>query len=544
MYILFLPGNKQKFFTTFPYSFFVTDFSNYDRNVFLVKLDRMIDRGALLSRYSRASELDIRDVYRKEFSGNEKKGEDFYRRVFVEYGDESIAELVTAQVAVQNVSNIASKIMEELRVGLSFLEKSSRYVRYDRKSSGRYPFMEAETVGITGQNAADYEQYCNDLFDFYSRNYEVAQNFFKRKYPLDSILFSDEHSAMKISDAGEMERKTMEKSYNSAVRARALDDLRFLLPGSTLTNIGISGNGRSFIHLIQKLQSTGLPEAVKLASELYSELSTELPELLKSAVSDHGKELMRYMSGLANFSAQPDLEATAQPKTVTLLESDDRRKALIRVVSIYEFSCGYGDLQTLMLSNGEMQDHMLGEKIRRLADMRENRRHKLHRAFETVWYLFQINTNYGAFRDLQRHRFISIVRKPLTALYGYDTPDLFQDSAEFHELMQKGKELWKAIVKKDGPMVAQYSVPYAYRYPVSAYLNLRELAFFCELRSTPQAHYDLRRIASDMYDAVKAVHPELSSMLKFVDTSDYALGRLKSEHMKERKLRDIKENVE
>ena len=84
----------------------------------------------------------------------------------------------------------------------------------------------------------------------------------------------------------------------------------------------------------------------------------------------------------------------------------------------------------------------------------------------------------------------------------------------------------------------------AYRYPVSAYLNLRELTFFCELRATPQAHYDLRRIASDMYGAVKSVHPELSSMLKFVDTSDYALGRLKSEHMKERKLRDIKENVE
>ncbi|MEM0156813.1 MAG: FAD-dependent thymidylate synthase, partial [Thermoplasmataceae archaeon] len=283
----------------------MTEFSNFDRNVFLVKLDRMIDRGALLSRYSRASELDIREVYRNEFAGNEKKGEDFYRRVFVEYGDESIAELVTAQVAVQNVSNITSKIMEELRVGLSFLEKSSRYVRYDRKSSGKYPFMDARNAGVTGEAATDYEQYCNDLFDFYSRNYETAQTFFKKKYPMGDILFSEGSSTVKISEAGETDRKTMEKSYNSAVRARALDDLRFLLPGSTLTNIGISGNGRSFIHLIQKLQSTRLPEAVKLASELYTELSNELPELLKSAFSDHGMKLINYMSELADFSSQP-----------------------------------------------------------------------------------------------------------------------------------------------------------------------------------------------------------------------------------------------
>ena len=108
-------------------------FSNRDRNVFLITAERGIDRGALISRYSRTASLDIREVYDKEFAANSERGSEFYRRVFSDYGDESVAELVFAQVGVQGVSNVVSKMMEDLRIGLSFIEKSSRYVRYDKK---------------------------------------------------------------------------------------------------------------------------------------------------------------------------------------------------------------------------------------------------------------------------------------------------------------------------------------------------------------------------------------------------------------------------
>ena len=120
------------------------EFSNTDDDVFLVRTRRMIDRGALLSRYSRTATLDIRELYRKEFENDERRGTEFYKKVFIEYGDESVSELVTAQMAIQNVSNVVSKRIEEVRVGLSFLEKSSRYVRYDRKVDGK---SLAELVG-------------------------------------------------------------------------------------------------------------------------------------------------------------------------------------------------------------------------------------------------------------------------------------------------------------------------------------------------------------------------------------------------------------
>jgi len=128
-------------------------FSNEDRDVFIIKTDRMIDRGALMSRYSRASDPDIRSVFHREFEGNQKRSADFYRRIFLEYGDESIAELVTAQVGIQNVSNVISKVIEEIRIGLSYLEKSTRYVAYDRKVDGHYLFMQAEKIGLSGEAA-------------------------------------------------------------------------------------------------------------------------------------------------------------------------------------------------------------------------------------------------------------------------------------------------------------------------------------------------------------------------------------------------------
>ncbi len=518
-------------------------FSNYDKDVFLVKLDRMIDRGALLSRYSRAATLDIREVYEKEFQGNEEKGRDFYKRVFLEYGDESIAELVTAQMALQNISNIMTKTIEELRVGLSYLEKSSRYVRYDRRHEGRYLYLKPEKLGIEGGDREFYDETCVQLFDYYASNYEKAQEFFRKKYPIDTIMFSDPDSkAVYLDDLDEKERSSAEKSYNSSIRARALDDLRFLLPAATLTNLGISGNGRSFINLVQKLISSESPEAQYLARSVYDELVQELPELINSAVSDHGKKLVDYKRDLDRFVLTEQVQTSNPGKFIELLEADENSKALKTSLSLLAFSNGQNDVKTSFEAVAAKSKEELESIILNLASMRKNRRHKLHRAFESVPYLFQITTNYGAFRDLQRHRFMSINRQPLSNRYGYDIPEYFAETAEkenYINLMQKSSQAYKAIANRYGPHIAQYVIPYAFRYPVAAHMNLREAAFFCELRSTPQAHPDLRRIAIGMYRAIEEVNPSLAPLIKFVDTGEYALGRLRSEQRKERKLSDL-----
>ncbi len=518
-------------------------FSNDDKDVFLVKIDSMIDRGALLSRYSRAASLDIRDVYRKEFEGNAARGKDFYKRVFLEYGDESISELVTAQMAVQNISNILTKDIEDLRVGLSYLEKSSRYVRYDKKVGGRYLYLDPAKAGIPESCMDDYTVLCDSLFDFYANNYENALKFFREKYPIETIVFNETgHGPQYLIDLDEEERAAAEKSYTSSVRARALDDLRFLLPASTLTNLGVSGNGRAFINLIQKLKTAGTPEANRIADSMYVELEQELPELINSAVSKHGIELIQYRKDVSSMAISlPELEARKLPE-VELIQHDDDRKALINSLSIFAFSSGDSDMVSLRSSLSSMPEKELASLVTRMAALRKNRRHKLHRAFESVPYLFQITTNYGAFRDLQRHRFISINRQPLSDRYGFDMPPLFEESDlmdEYINLMSQASEVYRKILSHSSKQIAQYAIPYAYRYPISAAMDLREAAFFCELRSTPQAHPDLRRIAIGIYREIGKANPSLAPLLKFVDHGEYALGRLKSEQSKEKRLRNL-----
>ena len=518
------------------------DFSNSDGDVFLVKLERMIDRGALLSRYSRTSNLDIRDVYLKEFENDSKRGEDFYRRVFLEYGDESVAELVTAQVAIQNVSNILTKIIEEQRIGLSYLEKSSRYVSYSKKSGGAYLFCAPDSIGIPADLAGDYNELCNGLFEFYEQCLSPAQEFFKRKWPKESLLFPDrEGNEVLYGALNGQDAESAEKSYRSAIRARALDDLRALLPASTKTNVGISGNGRAFIYLIQRLKSLNLPEARRVADSLYRELSIELPELMNAAINRYGERQISYMS--EELEMVNPVEKHQSLPVCSFIDWDREPSSAFRVAAILQFQRTGEDLSTIMR---EMQNRGYDEVrdlLVKYSSKRSGRRDKVSRAYESCNYFLQVAVNFGAFRDVQRHRFLSISRPPLTPYNGYTVPEFFKSDPatleRFNGLMEEAAKLYGRIRHATGHNVAQYVIPFAYVHPVSINANVRELIHFCELRSTPQSHYDLRNLSRIIYEGIKERTPAVAAGFRFVDTAEYALGRLRAEQRKEIKLRDM-----
>ncbi|KAA8922149.1 FAD-dependent thymidylate synthase [Thermoplasma sp.] len=504
-------------------------FSNEDRDVFIIKAERMIDRGALMSRYSRASDPDIRSVFHREFEGNQGRSEDFYRRIFLEYGDESIAELVTAQVGIQNVSNVVSKVIEEIRIGLSYLEKSTRYVAYDRKVDGRYLFMQPEKIGISGDVAVEYTEMCNRLFDLYSAALPRIEDQISRTWPIESFEFNVDGTPRPYGELDENGRKLAQRSYRSSVRSRALDDARFILPASTLTNIGISGNARSFIHLIQKLMEYGVPESDRIAGELYRELSGEFPQIIEDAVSPHGQALMDYRRKLSAMFPYTD---GGKFEKVKLIRYSNEKEEIQKVLAfmMYPFA---EDASGIISRIKAMDPAEMAEILEKVRDLRKNRRMKVGRPFEAVNYVFEVTTNYGAFRDLQRHRFLSIVRKPLTVNHGYDVPPIIAKipelSDEYSEAMKEAERVYHLIRDRYGLWLAQYAVPFAYRYPVIFSTNLAEAAYFIELRSTPQAHFDLRDIAVRMYNEIKSVHPILAGIIKFVDIGDYPLGRLSAE---------------
>ncbi len=174
----------------------LSHFTNSDKSIFAIITPKQVDRGALMSRYSR-SDKSMRRIFLDEFANNPNRGDEFYKRVLLEYGDDSVAELGEAQVAIESVSNIAAKNIEDQRIGLSYLEKSSRYVSFDRKNNGQYKYLKERK--IMNSNYADmYLEACNYAFDIYSKNLEAMQKFIIEREPIDNFQFYDSISRQDI----------------------------------------------------------------------------------------------------------------------------------------------------------------------------------------------------------------------------------------------------------------------------------------------------------------------------------------------------------
>ncbi|MGC8644727.1 MAG: FAD-dependent thymidylate synthase [Thermoplasmata archaeon] len=514
------------------------EFSNRDKDVFLINCARMIDRGALMSRYSRTRELDIRSLWDKEFKGNESRGEAFYERVFLEYGDESVAELVTAQLGVQNVSNVASKIMEEGRIGLSYLEKSSRYVPYREKKGGKYLYLDSELAGIPQKFRSEYEQLSNSLFDLYVEAFDKVTAFLRENFPIEKTVFRLPDGTELPYGSADAPEESMRKAYESAVRSRALDEARFILPSSTLTNLGISGNARGFARMLERLRTSGLRETDSLYGKIIEELRAVFPKLIDSVESPHGVENIRYQALVKRLVPIRVGDGFDVSDQVELVSYEDESSAINRMLAAYLFERTDGEFLGLLKSLLKVPSEDKRKAIEEIASLRRNRRHKLDRSFEHTSYTFQVATNFGAFRDLQRHRIMTLQRKAISTKYGFEIPPIIRKIDDlltgYKRIMDQADALYRALERNAG-MCSQYVVPFAFRYPVIVTLNLRELVYLTELRSTPQAHFDLRSISRKMVEKVTAVHPTLSPLFKFVNMREEELGRLSAELRKELK---------
>ncbi|MGC8562058.1 MAG: FAD-dependent thymidylate synthase [Thermoplasmata archaeon] len=517
-------------------------FSNRDKDVFLITCEKMIDRGALMSRYSRTRELDIRELWDKEFAQVPDRAEKFYERIFLEYGDESVAELATAQVGIQNVSNVLSKIIEESRIGLSYLEKSSRYVSYREKKNGRYLFISPERAGIPDKFQEKYEEFNNHIFELYRDIFVEVSDYIHEKNPFESTTFYLPNGKQVKLGEQDGEEEILKKAYESSVRSRALDETRFILPASTLTNIGISGNARAFSHLLERLKSSGLKEAAELYSELMNELKLVFPKLIENVENAHGLENVEYIRKLKNYNpVELELTAKTSKQSVKLLSFENDDVVLDKILTSYHFERTTADYEMIYSYISGLSKQRKVELLNEIISLRKNRRNKLDRSFEHVYYTFQIDTNFGAFRDLQRHRSLTIQRKKLSTIHGYDIPPIISAidglAKRYVEAINEASELYNQVSSVD-PLSAQYFVLFAHIQPVLITLNLRELVYLTELRSTPQAHFDLRGISREMVRMVRQVNPSLGQAFRFLNEKEEELGRLSAELKKEIKLKN------
>ena len=506
-------------------------FTNMDRPVFALRNLPEVVKGALFSRYSR-TEKSLRRVLLDEFINEPDSGfaalatgatstddmvavrraEEFYERVLVGYGDDSVAELAGAHVAVERTSTLAAKALEDSRIGISPLEKSTRYVRFDRPGKdGRFLYHRGPGLGHSA-----YEPAADRLFETYSALVEPLTQAIRNKFPIE---------------AGETDR-----AWKAATRAKALDMLRGLLPAGTLTNLGLFGNGRAFEYLITKLAAHELPECRAMAEDLHRELTLVIPAFVKRALDErYGLPAAERQARVRDATARlaPQTGAHESAAAVRLLEHDPDAER--KVVAAAVFPHSDARWEDLHADPGQVLEALLAD--------RSNRRQRPARALEHAQYAFEIVANFAAYRDLHRHRMLSQDRQHLGTALGYDLPpglaELGMDG-RFSAAIDSAATAHERMRADLGPALAQYVVPLAFRVRWYFRANLREIYHLCELRTTPQGHPDYRWVAQEMFKRVREVHPRLAEYAKFVDLGPGdELERRRSERRLDEKLSAI-----
>ncbi len=538
-------------------------FTNLDKNVFGLKLPQEV-AGALFSRYSRSTK-SLRRTFLDEFLGDPelalkdllgvqatvsdesaalKKARAFFDRVLVGYGDDSVAQLGGAHIACENISNVAAKILEDARIGIAPLEKSTRYVRFDQKDAkGDYLFYREPKIMVS-RHRGDYLRVMNLLFATYSRQMEPMLDCIGRSLPIEQLEVRDPATGKSLSydEAKRDERlkRWAETAYRATVRAHACDVLRSYLPAATLTNVGIFGAGQAFEYLVSKMLSHELREAKELAAAMHADLNQLIPSFVKRA------QFNEYLAGtgeaaklLAGQKAFGLKAVFTEP--VSVVDYDDHAEE--KVIAAILYSHSRQPLAQLREIVGSISAEERRKILAEYFGKRRHRRDKLSRAFENVYYTFDILGNLGLYRDLHRHRILTQERQDFTTVHGYDTPPEIEESGfkqEFDECMAQAATLYENI-HHEMPCEAQYVVPFAYKIRWYMKMNLREALHMIELRTMPQGHPDYRFICQEMWRRIQEVHPALAECGKFIDWKKYRLGRLQSEMRTEFKKSTLKE---
>ncbi len=507
-------------------------FTNLDGPVFaLVNLPEVV-KGALFARYSRSSK-SLRRLFLDEFVGDldisgDKtidatvglhRAEELYERVFFEYGDDSVAQLGGVHLACEQASNLLTKVLEWGRL-MSYLEQSTRYIAYDSRLGGRYRYFRDPEV-LAGPLGTRYVGDLDRIFDSYSRALESVTDHVRATVPHDP------------ADSAFV--------YRTATKAKALDAVRGMLPAAATSNVGIYGTGQAFEALLLRMRSHPLPEAREYAELMLHELRKVIPSFLRRVdLADRGGAWSDYLATTRDDTAALvgelfDGTPVDPVAEVELVDFDPEAEDKILAAICYPHS-SLSEAQLLARVRSLGVDERVS-LLRAYVGDRQNRRHKPGRAFERSGYRFDVLSDYGAFRDLQRHRMLTIEWQRLTPNHGYARPELVDDagmSDVFDEAMQRSASLFDAI-DRHHPAQASYAVSMAYRLRYSMQFNLREAIHLLELRSSPQGHPAYRRIALQMHRLIaeRAGHRALAETMNHITTDAPELERLEAERRAE-----------
>ncbi len=508
-------------------------FTNPDGPVFaLINLPEVV-KGALFARYSRTHK-SLRRLFLDEFVTDAsvgiaaiaaemdrddpliklKRAEDLYRRVFYEYGDDSVTQLGGVHLACEQASNLLTKVLEWGRLA-AYLEQSTRYIGYDQPLGGRYRFFLPPEI----ENSPLRQEYLNmmaRLFDTYRDMRPVMIEYFTKRHP--------------------RRRKDPEWVHNAAIRAKAFDSIRGMLPASTLSNVGIYATGQAYEMAVIRMQAHPLQEVQNYGSMMLAELRKVIPSFLTRVdLPDRGMLWSRYLSEtnsrLEEMADRLNIRPTPAAE-VTLTDWDPAAERKLAAAALYGVS-EFSDAQLREVVD-QMPAEQITELIGSLVGDRGNRRHKPGRALERSYYRFDVVCDFGAFRDLQRHRMMTIEWQPLATRLGNDRPEELSEAglaSSWDLAMEQTGELYERLRESLGRQVAQYAVPFAYRIRFMMEMNARQALHLIELRTQPAGHPNYRRVCVEMHRQIAEIagHTRIADAFTFLNTEGVELARLESE---------------
>ncbi len=497
--------------------------SNLDQPVFALTGLPQVTAAALFARYSRSAK-SLRRLLLDEFlgadgevsdtsgsAGADRAGE-LFARVVSEFGDDSVAQLGGLHIACEQVSQPLAKAIEWGRLA-AYLEQSTRYIPYTDRRDGWYRWhRDPEVMGSRHRDT--YVVAMDGLFDAYSALIDPL------RAHLDGVLPMQDDV----------------KARSRAIRALALDILRGLLPAGTVSNVGVFASPQAYEQMVLRLRAHPLPEARAYAELVAAELRATVPDFVaRMDRPDRGGVWAGYLAEVrtaeATAAATLGLTEAAADASVRLVDWDKDGENKIIAAALYPHAAG--SFEDVLAAVTNLPVERRAAVFAEVVGNRRNRRHKPGRGFEHADYTFEIVSDYGAFRDLQRHRMLTIQWQPLTPLLGYSIPAEITAAgldASWREAVERATAAHTAIAP-DFPEQAQYLVTLAHRVRYAIKLNAREAMHMIELRTSPQGHPAYRRVCREMHRLIDEVaeHHLVAGAMRFVGSEDVHLPRYASE---------------
>jgi thymidylate synthase ThyX len=432
---------------------------------------------------------DLADVIRKknleEIDYFNQRASDFLKKWGVDYGHNSLKDADRIRFAVEGVSQVFTKVIESPFPALGdFQEKSTRYMNFGRESIILPPSLMSSEFGDEVRKVND------DLIDLYEKYLPLIKDVLVK----NGIIVREQFQR--------------ESAFFRTLEAKAFDIARYLLPSGVGTSLGASFSARACEYHLSEMLSHPLEEVRLVAKSMHVE-AVKLSEGLLSHVNvnEYLKVSREASDEVANKffdkSYGEIIKGLNSDEKVVLL-SDCNLDDLIVASILFESSrvkgVSFKECQELVktLSVNEKEEVMekcLGSR---------GRFDRMPRALQHGTVLFEFITDFGAYRDYQRHRATHQIWQGVTGIHGFDYPEFIElddmkvFKQDYDDIMTRITILSRKIIKKY-PYDAEYVAALGHLVRTTYEMHPGQLAYVCELRTTPQGHHSYRDLFRQVY---------------------------------------------